>query len=45
MNPIMTDKKIGWEIEIIPSTKRSEALKEFILQKYSATGNSQFFFK
>ena len=45
MNPIMTDKKIGWEIEIIPSTKRSEALKEFILQKYSATGNNQFFFK
>jgi hypothetical protein len=45
MNPIMTGKKIGWEIEIIPSTKRSEVLKEFILQKYSSTGNSQFFFK
>lgn len=45
MNPIMTEKKIGWELEIIPSTKRSESLKEFILQKYSDTGNSQFFFK
>lgn len=45
MNPVMTEKIIGWEIEIIPSTKRSEVLKEFILQKYSTTGNSQFFFK
>ncbi len=45
MNPVMTSKKIGWEIEIIPSTKRSQVLKEFILQKYTATGNNQFFLK
>lgn len=44
-NPIMTGEKIGWEIEIIPSTKRSKTLKEFILHNYSTTGNSEFFFK
>lgn len=45
MNPIMTSKKIGWEIKIIPSTKRSEILKEFILQKYITTRDSQILFK
>ncbi len=45
MNPIMTGEKTGWEIEIIPSTKRSKVLKEYILRKYSITGNSHFFFR
>lgn len=42
MAPLMTDKKIGWEIEIIPSTKRSTILKSFIIDKYNATGDKQF---
>ena len=42
MAPLMTGKDIGWEIEIIPSTKRSTILKSFIIDKYNATGNEQF---
>ena len=42
MDPLMTDRKIGWEVEIIPSTKRSTILKSFIIDKYNATGNGQF---
>ena len=45
MNPILTDRKIGWEIEIIPSTKRSQILKDFIVEQYNATGDSQFTLK
>ena len=42
MDPLMTDRKIGWEVEIIPSTKRSDILKSFIVDKYNATGDKQF---
>ena len=45
MDPVMTGTKTGWEIEIIPSTKRSTVIKEFILREYKATGNGQFFLK
>ena len=45
MNPILTERKIGWEIEIIPSTKRSQILKDFIIKQYTATGDSQFTLK
>ncbi len=45
MNPIINNTKIGWEIEIIPSSYRSKILKEFILDTYSTTGNKQFWFK
>lgn len=45
MNPILTERKIGWEIEIIPSTKRSQILKDFIIKQYNATGDSQFILK
>lgn len=45
MNPLVDDKKIGWEIEIIPSTKRSEIVKKFIIKKYKASGDRQFIIK
>lgn len=44
MSPILTDKRIGWEVEIIPSTKNSQRLKEYIISNYKATGNTQFVF-
>lgn len=45
MDPIFTERKIGWEIEIIPSTERSKIIKDFIVKKYKATGDNQFVFK
>lgn len=45
MAPMMTAEKIGWEIEIIPSTERSAVLKEFIIEKYNASGDHQFTLK
>lgn len=45
MEPIITERKIGWEIEIIPSTERSAILKEFIVNKYNDTGDNQFSFR
>lgn len=45
MEPIITERKIGWEIEIIPSTERSAILKEFIINKYNDTGDNQFSFR
>lgn len=45
MEPIMTERKIGWEIEIIPSTERSKILKEFIINKYNNTSDNQFSFR
>lgn len=45
MNPVLTERKIGWEIEIIPSTKRSQILKDFIIKHYNATRDSQFIIK
>lgn len=41
----MTSKKIGWEIEIIPSSNRSKLLKEFIIEKHKASGDKQFVLK
>ena len=43
MAPIVQDKKTGWEIEIITSTKRGSIVKQFIIDKYNASGDSQFF--
>lgn len=45
MEPIMTSKKIGWEIEIIPSSNRSKLLKKFIIEKHKASGDKQFILK
>lgn len=45
MEPVMREDKVGWEIEIIPSTERSMLLKEFIIQQYYATGDTQFFLR
>ena len=43
MDPIMQDKKIGWTIEIISSTDRGSIVKQFIIDKYNASGDDQFF--
>lgn len=43
MTPIMQEKKIGWDIEIIPSTDRGSVVKQFIIEKYNASGDNQFF--
>lgn len=43
MAPIMQEKKIGWEIEIIPSTDLGSVVKQFIIEKYNASGDNQFF--
>lgn len=45
MNPIISDKKVGWEIEIIPSTNRSKILKSFIVDRYADSGDKQFLLK
>ena len=45
LEPIVNGKKVGWEIEIIPSTKRSEKLKNFIIDCYNKSGNKQFVIK
>jgi len=45
MNPIMTDTRIGWEIEIIPSTERSKILKKFIVAHHNISGDQQFVLK
>lgn len=45
MNPIMSDQKVGWEIEIIPSTNRSKILKSFIVDRYADSGDKQFLLK
>lgn len=44
MSPV-TGKKMGWEIEIIPSTKRSQQVKDFIISSYKETGDTQFIIK
>lgn len=43
MAPIMQDQKIGWEIEIIPSTERSLVVKQFIIDKYNDSGDNHFY--
>lgn len=45
LNPVVNGKKVGWEIEIIPSTKRSEKLKNFIIDRYRNSGDTQFVIK
>ena len=42
MDPLMNDKEIGWDIEIIPSTERSTTVKNFIINKYRLSGDNQF---
>lgn len=42
MDPIMQGNKIGWDIEIIPSTDRGKQVKNFIIEKYTASGDKQF---
>ena len=42
MDPVMRKNKIGWEIEIIPSTDRAAVVKDFIIDKYNASGDTQF---
>lgn len=45
MNPLINNRRIGWEIEIFPSTERSEKLKSFIIEKYVNSGDGQYIFK
>lgn len=45
MDPIFDDHRIGWEIEIIPSSGRSEKLKNFIIEQYAKSGDEQYRFK
>ena len=42
MNPLTDSNNLKWNIDIIPSTQRSQTLKEFILQQYMASGDRQF---
>jgi hypothetical protein len=45
MDPIMTKSKIGWDIEIIPSSRKSKVLKKYILQLYKSSGDKQYMLK
>lgn len=45
MPPLMTNTKIGWEIEIVPSSERSHILKDFIIEKYKLSGDEQYILK
>lgn len=45
MDPIINSHKIGWEIEIIPSSERGEKLKSFIIEQYVNSGDIQYIFK
>lgn len=42
MAPIMTTNRVGWDIEIIPSTPRSDYLKKFIINNYLASGDIHY---
>lgn len=42
MDPICNGTKIGWEIEIIPSTERGKIIKNFIINKYKDSNNEEF---
>jgi len=42
MEPIMKDKNIRWDIEIISNTKRGKIVKDFIISKYIDSGDNQF---
>ncbi len=45
MDPVLDDCRMGWEIEIIPSTERSKKLKDFIIEQYANSGEEQYRFK
>lgn len=45
MDPVIDDNTIKWEIEIIPSTKRADILKSFIIEQYNTSKDSQFVLK
>lgn len=45
MDPVADGKKVGWEIEILPSTKRSETVKQFIIDCHKKSGDKQFVIK
>ena len=45
LEPLMNTEITGWEIEIIPSTERSQLLKDFIINQYISTGDNQFILK
>jgi len=42
MEPIMRQNKIGWDIEIVPSTDRGYVVKNFIIEKYKNAGDRQY---
>ena len=42
MEPIMRRDKIGWDVEIIPSTDRGRVVKNFIIEKHRNTGDRQY---
>ena len=42
MEPVATTDFIGWEIEIITSSERSQKLKNFITQQFNHVGGKQF---
>ncbi len=45
MNPVISKDKIGWELEIIPSTERSTILKDFMVEQYKRSGDEWFIIK
>lgn len=45
MHPIMAQGRVGWGIQVIPSTQRSLVLKNFMIAKLNESGNSQFIIK
>ena len=42
MDPIVQDDKARWDIEIITSTDCGSIVKDFIIEKYAASGDQQF---
>ncbi|MBO6204506.1 MAG: hypothetical protein J6O13_13340 [Selenomonas sp.] len=42
LNPVLNDSSRMWEIEIIPSTTRSEALKDYIIRQHRNSNDNQF---
>lgn len=45
MDPIRTDEFVGWEVEIVTSSEKSNTLKSFIISTYGDTSDNQFRFK
>ena len=44
MNPIIDEKQVFWQIEIITYTERGNILKKFIIDNYINSGDKQFRF-